>query len=81
MTLHSEQFVVPGAHDFDRVLGAPNFCASARSTELFKVPGALCAEVPRNLVVGSRKVRPFLFSLFFAPVPHSRLESGHHNFL
>ena len=25
MTLHSEQFVVPGAHDIDRVLGAPNF--------------------------------------------------------
>ena len=25
MTLHSEQFVVPGAHGFDRELGAPNF--------------------------------------------------------
>ena len=25
VTLCSEQFVVPGAHDIDRVLGAPNF--------------------------------------------------------
>ena len=25
LTLHSGQFVVPGAHDIDWVLGAPNF--------------------------------------------------------
>ena len=36
LTLHSGQFVVPGAHDIDWVLGAPNFVQSARSTELFK---------------------------------------------
>ena len=36
LTLHSGQFVVPGAHDIDWVLGAPNFVQSVRSTELFK---------------------------------------------
>ena len=36
LTLCSGQFVVPGAHDIDWVLGAPNFVQSARSTELFK---------------------------------------------
>ena len=36
LTQHSGQFVVPGAHDIDWVLGAPNFVQSARSTELFK---------------------------------------------
>ena len=35
LALHSGQFVVPGAHDFDWVLGAPNFVQSVRSTELF----------------------------------------------
>ena len=42
VTLCSGQFGVPGAHDIDWVLGAPNFVQSVRSTELFKkVPGAL----------------------------------------
>ena len=36
LTLHSGQFVVPGAHDIDWVLGAPNFVQSVRSIELFK---------------------------------------------
>ena len=36
MTLCSGQFVVPGAHDIDWVLGALNFVQSVRSTELFK---------------------------------------------
>ena len=36
LTLHSGQFVVPGAHDIDWVLGALNFVQSARSTEHFK---------------------------------------------
>ena len=36
LTLCSGQFVVPGAHDFDCVLRAPNCVQSARSTELLK---------------------------------------------
>ena len=36
LTLHSGQFVVPGAHDIDWVRGAPNFVQRARNTELFK---------------------------------------------
>ena len=37
LTLHSGHFVVPGAHYFDWVLGAPNFVKkSAKSTELFE---------------------------------------------
>ena len=36
LSLHSGQVVVPGAHDIDWVLGAPNFVQSAKSTELFK---------------------------------------------
>ena len=36
LTLHSGKFVVPGAHDFDWVLGAQTFVQSARSTELSK---------------------------------------------
>ena len=59
MTLHSEQFVVPGAHDFDRVLGAPNFVLVLEALNFLKCLGHSGAEVPRNLVVGSRKVRPF----------------------
>ena len=47
LTLHSGHFVVPGAHDFDWVLGAPNFVKSARSNELFeKCLGHYGAEVP-----------------------------------
>ena len=41
MTLHSEQFVVPGAHDFDRVLGTLNFEQVLEALNFFKVPGAL----------------------------------------
>ena len=36
VTLHSEQFVVPGAQNIIRVLRAPNFVKSAKSTKPFE---------------------------------------------
>ena len=47
LTLCSGHFVVPGAHDIDWVLAAPNLVKSAQSTELFeKCLGHYGAEVP-----------------------------------
>ena len=75
VTLHSGQFVVPGAHDIVWVMGAPNFVQSVRSNELLKVLGCSGAEVPCNLAIGSHKVRPFsLYSLHCSPTPRSELE-------
>ena len=36
MMLHSELFVVPGAQNIIRVLGAPNFVKGVKSTKLFE---------------------------------------------
>ena len=81
LTLCSGQFVVPGAHDFDWVLGAPNCVQSVRSIELFKsARGTLrlkchviwCWISPGQIIS---------FSPFFATLPHSRSELGYPNFL
>ena len=71
---------VPGAHDFDRVFGAPNFELVLEALNFLKCLGHSGAKVPRILIVGSHKVRPFLLSQFFVLLPHSRSESGHCNF-
>ena len=83
LTLCSGHFVVPGAHDIDWVLGAPNFVKSARSTELLeKCLGHYGAEVSSCLVhwILSGQIISYFYH-FFALLPHSRPESGHHNFL
>ena len=47
MTLHSGQFVVSGAHDFDRVLGAPNFVLVLEALNFLKCLGHSGIEVPQ----------------------------------
>ena len=39
--LHSEQFMMPGAHDYGRVLGALNIVIVLNALDFFIVPGAL----------------------------------------
>ena len=46
MALCSEQFIVPGAHDFDRVLGALNFVLVLEALNFLKYLGHSGAEVP-----------------------------------
>ena len=45
VTLCSGQFVVPGAHDFDRVLGAPNYVLVLEALNFLKCLGHSGAEV------------------------------------
>ena len=47
VTLHSGQFVVPGAHDFDRVFGAPNFVLVLEALNFLKCLGHSGIEVPQ----------------------------------
>ena len=82
LTLCSGQFVVPGAHDIDWVLGAPNFVQSARSTELFKSAwDTLVLKCHMSRSLDPARSDHFYFFHFFAPLTHSRSELGHHNFL
>ena len=46
VTLYSEQFIVPGAHDFDRVLGTPNFVLVLNALNFLKCLGHSSVEVP-----------------------------------
>ena len=39
--LHSEQFMVPGAYDYNRVLGALDIVLVLNAQDFFIVPGAL----------------------------------------
>ena len=63
LTLHSEQFVVPGVQNIIRVLRAPNFVKSAWGTMVLKC---------HLSSVGSHKVRLFCFSILLhcSPTPN-----------
>ena len=72
LTLHSEQFVVPGAQNIIRVLGAPNFVKSARSTGLCKSAWGTMVLKCCLSSVGSHQVRSFHFSILLhcSPTPN-----------
>ena len=72
LTLCSGHFVVPGAHEFDWVLEALNFLKSAWGTMVLKCHLSSPLDPVRS---------DHYFYHFFALLPHSRPESGHHNFL
>ena len=80
LTLCSERFVVPGAQNIIRVLRAPNFVWSARSTGLCKSAWGTMVLKCHLSSVGSHKVRSFHFFHSSVPLPHSKSELGHHNF-
>ena len=42
--LCSEWFIVPGAHNYNRVLGAPNIVIVLIALDFFIVPGALLCQ-------------------------------------
>ena len=73
LTLCSGQFVVPGAHDIDWVQEALNVLKSAWGTLVLKCHLSSSLDPVRS--------DHFYFYRFFVPLPHSRPELGHHNFL
>ena len=71
VTLHSGQFVVPGAHDIDKVLGAPNFVKVLEALNFLKCLGHSGAEVFMCLdhwIPHSQTVFCFLYSLCIPPL-------------
>ena len=69
VTLHSEQFIVPGAHDFDGVFGARSFVLVLDALNFLKCLGHSGVEVPQIYVLDPVRSDNFCFSILCATPP------------